>query len=555
MRCMQKIKEIENVYDYLVDNGCVVNKKEHQDKSAGVTHYCMMGKLGGRFKVSDGLYKRFLTQCGDDVSNGQPFYFSERKSEHFAMFYDFDLLRKVIMSPVAMAIIIRLIQVDMKRYFAPILKQKEQANMTDTLTNDKLMAIVCVSDIKKTIVSGNELYKSGIHIIFPNVVVNRELALQFRHTLVLALECVENSLTGLNTNMLKILFDDVNESWVGSLMFQQTTNQLAPPKDLWIKFLSSNFPSRTENGGNEWKEVVDEQVFEENGLRMLYANNAKSCPEDHQKGVFCKHCKDEKKIDARRPYSVGYVYDCDSNIMRGAQGYLKSNKYAAIRETSIRRANGTPTVKQYKIQDGVSVFDFDEYSRRKFNKRKFAGNADDPNAKRSSKYISLNDIRSLLIIKIINTKTDAKYNRLVLKTVVYDQTREIPRYLVNVSGDNAKFCHNKSGLHGGSSIYFEVTPGGVFQRCFSKKRPSNVPEICFCNRYSNNETILLKEEVEILFGAQETVTHAIPELALTGSSFRIGVKKFRDSMKKTLGVNMEELKRTNSIISTCYKNN
>jgi hypothetical protein len=99
------------------------------------------------------------------------------------------------------------------------------------------------------------------------------------------------------------------------------------------------------------------------------------------------------------------------------------------------------------------------------------------------------------------------YKALVIKRVRFtgDDSEHATAYTVHVGGENARFCLNKCGAHGQSTVWFSVTQNGVCQRCFSTKTPAptagagpgaaGVP----CKKYKSHLNKLLEQEKRLLF--------------------------------------------------------
>jgi hypothetical protein len=63
---------------------------------------------------------------------------------------------------------------------------------------------------------------------------------------------------------------------------------------------------------------------------------------------------------------------------------------------------------------------------------------------------------------------------------------------------------NVNRNHSSSSIYFQITPSGICQRCFCKKDSVEGRLNGPCNRFASNEIQLSKILKNILFGPTET---------------------------------------------------
>ena len=75
------------------------------------------------------------------------------------------------------------------------------------------------------------------------------------------------------------------------------------------------------------------------------------------------------------------------------------------------------------------------------------------------------------------------------------------KIIVNVDGGGSNYCFAKNSIHGSNRVYFEITPDGIQQKCFSQKR-----QCCKLNNATKNfaatTRIMSHADICLLFGEE-----------------------------------------------------
>lgn len=64
---------------------------------------------------------------------------------------------------------------------------------------------------------------------------------------------------------------------------------------------------------------------------------------------------------------------------------------------------------------------------------------------------------------------------------------------------HVKFCMNKMDYHAHSDVYFNITPSGIVQKCWSRKSRDDRPGATPCSKYASMPVRLSKGQKEVLF--------------------------------------------------------
>lgn len=291
--------------------------------------------------------------------------------------------------------------------------------------------IICGSDSKtiKKMVDGVEieLVKSGFHLVWPDIWVTVETAKKIR-----------------------ILF---------------------------IETLIEHFGER--ESYNNWSDVVDLAVYEDNGLRMVGCRKISICKSCKNKKEFretCETCKSVGKIDENRIYSPKAVLGtCEKTYFGSICNYS-----VMLPETSIYNYTGHLATVLIKELEVILT-----------KKTKVKKSENDEVISKLENFIKKNYKNKFKIVKL--TKNENCY---------YAQP-----------DDN--FCLNVNRQHTTSEIYFQITPNGICQKCYCKKETSIGRISGPCKDYSSDILPLNKILQMLLFGEKIKSRKKIVNVSLT----------------------------------------
>jgi hypothetical protein len=281
--------------------------------------------------------------------------------------------------------------------------------------------IICGSDNKTVIKDSVEYVKSGFHLVWPKIWLTVETAKTIRN--------------------------------------------------LIIEKLLSTFNER--DSINEWADVVDLAVYEDNGLRMVGCRKmgfCKSCKNKKDFKADCVTCKGTGKIDENRVYSPRSILNCSD---KGYLTKLKSDIFVQLVETSIYNYADLPETKLIKsLPEVVSV-------KKTTTKKVYDSKQDE----------------SMVKIENFIKKNFKEYSKARIKKLTKDPTEQ--KYYAEPC-DN--FCMNVDRCHTSSSVYFQITPTGICQRCYCRKDSIEGRKNGPCGSYSSKLVPLSRQLQSFLFG-------------------------------------------------------
>jgi hypothetical protein len=225
---------------------------------------------------------------------------------------------------------------------------------------------------------------------------------------------------------------------------------------------------------NPWADVVDLAVYEDNGLRMVGCRKmgfCKSCKNKKEFKIDCETCGGIGKIDENRVYSPRSVLNVSDKTYLLT---LKSDIYVQLLETSIYNYSDLSETKLIK-----SLPQVDEKSVKK-NKKVFDSAQDETMVK---------------VENFIKKNFKEHYSKVRIKKITKDPNEQ--RYYAEPC-DN--FCMNVGRTHTSSSIYFQITPTGISQRCYCRKDTTEGRKQGPCNVYISKAVPLSKPLMSFLFG-------------------------------------------------------
>lgn len=309
-----------------------------------------------------------------------------------------------------------------------------------------------------------EKIKNGVHIIWPNVTVNPDIAWMLR-------------------------------AW---LLYELTTHaeELSPLGELC----------------EPWEKVIDPCVFGKNGLRMIWSRKASTCKvcngvpfqrwisekRQRSKGMRgpaatetvvkrpdispCKTCNTfDNKVDEGRPYDPIAVVDCEE---AEAETLRLSNPLVALEMTSIRVVSAEVGITPFKVPDQMVklIEPWRKKTIKEINQMRPPASDDRTTVKRKRK-----DDKTVSSLVPVSPGDKAyavlsEYVTSVLNCgIVSMKTDEFKHfYLVNT---NSHECKNKGGTHGRSTVYLLFQPDGYYQKCWCRKGDIYRPGGVSCENY------------------------------------------------------------------------
>jgi hypothetical protein len=422
----------------------------------GMTH---TGLNGRRYHVPHRQYPAFLALLIRDLNrlNPETYYICEFLTDRFRMFCDLDIEHKGEITEKDWMDLAAVTQASMKKYY----KQNIQAAWFLTKVE------------KKRNENNEVINRYGLHIVWSNLIVDRDLALK----------------------VYNLLLADIK--------------RVLPP---------------TEPPSNSWEDRLDKRVYGVNkpgSLRMPGCEKMKPCKSCSKKkkkdegSPECKYCDNSGKISIGRPYHPVWIFNDDGKVDL-EQTRLFQTWEVAIMLGHLRMPYGIPLTEgfeapknaariynpmlAYSDADSIPASLLDkEGNPIKEKKRVLSKNLAHleefltfPDNKKGWKKVSTrfkyrvdnDNIRTMVQSAIRQYNENyADINLLDLRT---DKKTRPSTWLVLVDGTGSNFCLNKGDNHNSSSVYFMITPdGNLYQKCNSTRPVDREVGLMYCSNYES----------------------------------------------------------------------
>ena len=392
---------------------------------------------GGRFSIVDQHSEDFLRAYALDVQNGVPHFVNELRTPVFNLFIDVDFVGARELTDEECVALTAIAQSTIAEFYPDAAAPP--------------FAVICRAAAK----AHEKGAKSGVHVHFPNLKVDRVMAMTMRGMLLVRL-AEQSTLTPLNP------------------------------------------------GG--WGDVIDEQVYIHSGLRLLGSLKLVGCP--HCAKAKCDVCITGMLVE-KRPYAVTAAVGGDGRVDEDVTALLKSDIAKAVFYCSIRSL-GSVTPGWRRMPGCPSFYDVQESNHRRADRKEFQPgvahklDVDGSTAwKRSTSVVD--DKEKIAIVEFLIQKRMRvdKYRALTVQALHFYGKGKEPCYWAKVRpGFGSSYCLNKMADHSRNSIYFEVTMEGICQRCFCGKDTVADRVNGVCKKWRSSRRGLSSEHQRVLFGPQ-----------------------------------------------------
>jgi hypothetical protein len=264
--------------------------------------------------------------------------------------------------------------------------------------------------------------KSGVHLIWPDILLNDTMALNMRETV--------------------------------------------------IADLQDTFGPRSEPTMNSWSDVVDLSVYKGSGLRMIGSCKTEPCGLCRRKGVDdagapCTACGGNRTVDSGRPYMPLLVLDGSGRRDKAAEEAYRKSFYKVVLDTKIRTALSEAPDTGFCIPEGAPLYADGLLKRGKGGGGGGGGGGVAASASSAckTKLDAASSEVSMVQTFLRSFMGGGKpYAQIVVHNVLANAKRN--KYIVNVLGFNATFCQNVGRCHRSNRVFFEIAPEGCVQRCY-----------------------------------------------------------------------------------------
>lgn len=370
---------------------------------------------GGKLSVPENKLLKFQKLYAKDIENDIPHYLCEMKTSTYKLFIDVDLLDNEALTDSTILEYSRLIHTIVVHYYPHL----------------RPYLIICTTTPKPVSINEYNYIKTGVHMIWPDIIVSYE-----------------------------------NISWLREVIIQYLTNKLG------------NRSLET------WDKIIDETVYKQNGLRMIYSNKMAFC-KTCKKSPSCSLCNKTGKYHEGRPYKPFKIIDCEFNELSCNFSILE-----AVQKTSIVVLDDQPISK--------FIHKHPEWLDKKI---KF---------KHTKKELGTEDIKGSSALNF-REKID-KSSEIFSSTQAFIR-KTIPHYknveLIDIhrcaDGDyyvcrtNSSYCMNINREHNSNTIYFYIDKHSVYQKCFCSCDTLEGRKFGKCKSYLSSGYRLSKKLIKMLY--------------------------------------------------------
>lgn len=368
------------------------------DSSIKISHNFMDG---GCFRIPEKKMNDFYHCYLNDLKNNRKNSIVEQKTSIFKFFIDLDLKLNFVLSK----------------------EQKEElAIKIQSLIKEFLFFTSEISDYSCIISSceplhTDEIIKNGIHILFPNIFVNKQIALKIREILIQGLYHSSNK----DSSLLK-----------------------------WEDIIKDNEDKQI------LEKIYDDSVYKGSGLRLMFSYKYEKCVycmgDNKNKNTFCVKCNNLKK-NYSRPYFPLFIIDNDKNI-----NYCKNDiNLITISDMFLYSIRTSETELNIDFETPLpnwfnSEIKFLSREEEKMNLKEY--------------FLIEDDKISRLIEMYIKEFWSLEYKNIKIKTIYKTFFRKKPQFAMRT---NCHFCFNINRNHKSNHIWLVLSCNGILsQRCFDE---------------------------------------------------------------------------------------
>lgn len=410
-------------------------KRSNTSDKREVTHLLLDG---GNIHLSSDDMEEFYSCYANDLVCGRKNFIVEMKTPVFKYFMDLDILDHEFYEGKRLIKLVQTVQHALSFFF----------DRYDGFSGD---VYICTSPPKEQHLQDTDYIKTGVHLIWPDVVVTTDIAIFLRQFV--------------------------------------------------IQYVTAKLGKREEH--NPWEVVFDHSVYESNGLRMIGSYKAQSCKDcrRNRDNSSCDTCKGLGKLYGNHTYTLDSILSTNRILKVKIVKELKTQQMKLIKLLSIRsnkfRAN-MDIKEPYPPWFNVSLAS-------KSNKHihKLLKPTRDAHQKTGgSNAVTISDTEIVDAVKTVLYESFRssypgipEYRDIYIRSVRKPMQSKNECYWVTT---DCRYCLNVGREHNSSTIYFKIDYKGIVAKCFSRKTTLSDRNITCSKFHSINHEISLKYK-EILF--------------------------------------------------------
>ena len=407
--------------------------------------------------------------------NDDKLFMIENKTEYFKLFFDLDILNALALPE------------DTLRNIIIIIQKSIHEQLGGKFTPHESRVIVCTAKNKTIDRGGSVWVKTGVHLHWPELVVNKKIALVIRN----------------------VCLDALNKSG----------------------------GSRPEI--NPWEDVIDRCVFEDNGIRMIGSRNIKNCQHCKSRKIdtkTCTVCNGTGKIDEGRSYFPSMVIDGKGVNLQKQLTELNSDKYKMILEVSIQ-TDYTELPKEINIPEKFMDISKKLQKGKKGQpttqkKNLFNIGGIDDNCSMNSQEVTLDDNKMKKLVKFVKAVMPNVYKEIDITHIKRINSDDYVAYILYT---NSRFCMNLNNNHNSNGIYFLIDKNYIYQKCWCRCNTLVGRKFGFCKDYKSEGRLLDNSIQNMLFPDEKDkrkTTMYIPPLCSIKSNNKQDKVRYEKSLNQ-----------------------
>lgn len=461
-------RNLNTMMSFIMTNNFAMDRKDMRPDNPP-THVSL---AGGRFKIPDEDLDSFHEHYAWELMQGHKMYMCVRPTPVQKLMFDFDFhhTRPVYARQLEM---VAKITTEVVSRFYP---QREPEDLFCVVSvasykrkKDPIRLLVpgqAPVTLKEVDPSADNIVKSGMHIVFPKVVVSVHQALCIRENVIAEL--------------------------------RERLGNRSPP-------------------ANCWETVVDDKIYVESGLRMEGSLKVIVCPRckrNAKKCPTCQFCGGVGGLEEGRPYrpmiclkgdgtrylEKEFVYrgtrDCDDDEDRESQMSKLRGIQEVVKDTSIRTPAGTKPDPDFdnSWEGYIEPIDRARVNSRKKKKKK-DGTRKQPwqrsltpeeEQMRNRKKLDRFDSYPIEKVQDFIRSLQPEWENIQVTEMLGNDKGS--RYVIVVRGSGSRWCGNIQDYHSSNHIYFTAEKGAMVQMCHKGEDNSSKSVCgakCSCKNYKS----------------------------------------------------------------------